>query len=123
MTNESMNRLGTGALLLVFLILAIALVANVGKRTPVMEEQNMSGGDPRLGSQAIQKYGCGTCHQIPGIAGADGRVGPKLVHLSKTSFLAGELPNNPDDLILWIQHPQQIRPGNDMPDLGVSEND
>jgi cytochrome c1 len=46
-----------------------------------------------------------------------------LANLSRRTILAGQLPNNPDNLMLWIEHPQRVRPGNDMPELGVSESD
>ena len=29
--------------------------------------------DADVGKQLIQSYGCGTCHTIPDVAGADGR--------------------------------------------------
>src|SRR4051794_18937952 len=32
----------------------------------------MTGGDPDRGGRLIQVYGCGSCHDIPGIHGADG---------------------------------------------------
>src|ERR1051326_5677022 len=121
MTNESVNRIGTSLLLLVFLALAIAILANIPNHTEVMAKQHVSAGDPLQAPAAIARYGCGTCHQIPGIAGADGRVGPRLANLSKRTILAGQLPNKPDNLILWIEHPRHVRPGSDMPELGVSD--
>ncbi|HEU4643044.1 MAG TPA: hypothetical protein VFS44_11365, partial [Gemmatimonadaceae bacterium] len=30
-----------------------------------------TGGDPARGRQAIGRYGCGACHTIPGVQGAD----------------------------------------------------
>jgi cytochrome c1 len=50
-------------------------------------------------------------------------VGPSLADVSKHSFIAGQLANNPDNLVLWIEHPQQVRPGGDMPEMGVTEQD
>ncbi len=123
MTNESLNRVGASVLLLIFLALAIAIVANAANHTDVMAKQHMPDGDPAHGAAVIYQYGCGTCHQIPGIEGANGRTGPTLKDLGRRSILAGQLPNNPDNLTLWIEHPQQVRPGNDMPELGVSEKD
>ncbi len=90
---------------------------------PVMAKQEVRQGDPLKAPQAIQEYGCGTCHKIPGITGADGRVGPKLDDLAGRSLLAGQIPNIPDNLIFWIEHPQFVRPGSDMPEMGVSEED
>jgi cytochrome c len=36
-------------------------------------------------------------------------------------YLAGRLPNTPDNMARWIQHPQSISPGNVMPELGVGD--
>ncbi len=124
MSSELTNRLGMGGLLLVFLALAIALLINTANNpTSVMAKQSVPQGDPLEAAQAIQKYGCGSCHVISGIEGAEGAVGPRLTHLSQRSFLAGELPNTPENLILWIQHPQQVKPGTAMPEMGVSDAD
>src|SRR5512138_317525 len=112
MTNESLNRIGTGLLLLVFLAIAIAIVANVANHTGVMAEQHVFDGNTAHGAAAIYQYGCGTCHQIPGIRGADGMAGPTLKNLSERSILAGHLSNNPDNLMMWIEHPQHVLPGN-----------
>lgn len=72
---------------------------------------------------AIQRYGCGSCHVIPGIPHAQGRVGPELDRIVDQVFIAGRLPNTPENLITWIQHPQHIDPENAMPDLGVTEQE
>jgi cytochrome c1 len=58
---------------------------------------------------------------IPGIEGANASVGPPLYEMAERSLIAGNLPNTPDNLVLWIQHPQQIEPGSDMPEMGISE--
>ena len=123
MTNALLNKIGTSILLLIFLAIAIALLANISNRTDVMAEQHIPQGDPQHGAVAIAQYGCGTCHRIPGISGADGMVGTTLANLSRRSILAGQLSNNPDNLIAWIEHPQQMEPGVGMPELGVSETD
>lgn len=69
------------------------------------------------------QYGCPTCHVIPGIPGAVGKVGPSLDQLSQRSYLAGKLPNTPTQLQQWIMHPQQFVPGSAMPEMHVSEQD
>ena len=123
MDKEQVNRLGAGILLLVFLAIAVAIAANTANDMPVMAKQEVHQGDPLKAPHAIQQYGCGTCHAIPGITGAHGTVGPKLDDLTRRSLLAGQIPNTPDNLILWIEHPQLVRPGSDMPEMGVSEED
>lgn len=69
----------------------------------------------------IDSYGCGSCHTIPGITGADGRIGPELSGIADKQNIAGRLDNTPDNLVRWISHPQQVDPGNLMPDLGVPD--
>ncbi len=124
MSSKLLNRLGVTGLLLVFLALVIALLVNTtNNNTAVMAEQQVPQGDPHQAPQAIAKYGCGSCHVIPGINGAQGEAGPRLTHISERSFLAGELPNTPDNLIMWIQHPQKVKPGTAMPEMGVTDND
>jgi cytochrome c len=81
------------------------------------------GGDAQAGMVAIRHYGCNGCHMIPGIAGANGVVGPPLTGLAQRVYIAGVLPNTTENLMKWIQRPQQIVPRNAMPDMNVSEKD
>ncbi|HEX6966573.1 MAG TPA: c-type cytochrome [Gemmatimonadaceae bacterium] len=81
------------------------------------------GGDPAQGKKDIAAYGCGSCHTIPGITNANGTVGPPLLFWGRRSIIAGEVPNTPDWLIRWIEMPQAIEPGTDMPNLGVTEGE
>ena len=78
-------------------------------------------GDPDRGKALIQSYGCGTCHRIRGVPGADGRVGPSLDRVSQRVYLAGVLPNNPEHMVLWIRFPEGVDPLTAMPNLGVEE--
>lgn len=88
---------------------------------PIWEE--LVDGDPARGREAIVAYGCGSCHAIPGIRAAQGRVGPELNRFSEQIYIAGRLPNTPLNLIHWIQNPHDVDPLNAMPDLGVSHED
>lgn len=75
------------------------------------------------GRDHIQYYGCVSCHTIPGVPGAHATVGPPLDRMGVRTYIAGTLPNSPQHLALWIQHPQQIHPGTAMPELGVTPQD
>lgn len=77
--------------------------------------------DAEAGAIWISRSGCGSCHQIPGIMQANGLVGPPLIHFSKRTIIAGYIPNTRDNLTRWIQHPQQVAPGNAMPEGGLTE--
>lgn len=83
----------------------------------------MTGGDPEKGKAAIRRYGCQVCHSIRGVEGARGQVGPPLDTIGSRSYLAGQLPNNPPNLLRWIRDPQSVAPGTAMPDMGVTEQD
>ena len=81
----------------------------------------VTGGNPQAGWQAVQDYGCHTCHTIPRIPGPEAYAGPPLDDWAARSYIAGSLSNTPDNLIEWIRFPQKIEPGTVMPDLEVSE--
>jgi cytochrome c2 len=78
-------------------------------------------GDAHQGSIVIGRSGCGSCHIIPGIQHADGLVGPPLTHFARRTIVAGLLPNTPSNLIHWVQEPQQVVPGNAMPNGGLDD--
>lgn len=80
-------------------------------------------GRPDRGAELIAQYGCGSCHTIPGVDRAGGLVGPPLTRFGARSYIAGELPNNADNLRRWITDPQAVEPGTAMPNLGVSAID
>jgi hypothetical protein len=37
----------------------------------------------------------GSCHTVPGIVGAHGKIGPGLEGVATHSYIAGQLPNQP----------------------------
>jgi mono/diheme cytochrome c family protein len=79
--------------------------------------------DAVRGKEAISQYACATCHQIPGIVGANAPVGPPLKEIGTRGFIAGVLPNTPQNMARWLRHPQAVNPKSAMPDLGVTERD
>lgn len=87
------------------------------------EAITLTGGDPDRGRAAIGRYGCGSCHDIPGIRSARGTVGPPLDGIAVRTYVAGRLPNSPVNMMQWIQHPQHIERGSAMPDTGVTDAD
>ncbi|MCK1387626.1 c-type cytochrome [Bradyrhizobium sp. 21] len=80
---------------------------------------NLSG-DAKQGADLVRNYGCGGCHTIPGIAGADGNVGPPLNRVGTRTYIAGFLHNSPDNMAFWIENPQKVLPGSAMPQMGIS---
>jgi cytochrome c len=84
------------------------------------QAEAMTTGHVGAGKAAIARYSCGACHRIPGIAGATGETGPALNGFALHAQIAGVLNNNPVNLARWLQHPQQVLPGNGMPEQGVT---
>jgi cytochrome c1 len=107
----------------IFAVLAVSLWmalagCNAGEATrPYLVS---TGGNAEHGKQLMTSYGCGACHIVPGIPGARGLVGPPLLYFSQRTTVAGELPNTPENLARWIQHPKSVEPKTAMPDLGLS---
>jgi cytochrome c len=83
----------------------------------------MTGGTPAKGRVAISRYGCSTCHTVPGVSGANGLVGPPLSQIASRVYLAGRLQNTPDNMIRWIQDPHGVDDKTAMPNLNVTEAD
>ena len=113
---------GRGALVL---LLALAVAACSGGPFAFSSQQStvMPGASPERGRQAIQRYGCGSCHTIAGVPRAQGQVGPRLADLNERVMIAGRLANTPDNLVRWIEDPQGVSPGTDMPNLAVTDVD
>ena len=80
-------------------------------------------GDIAAGRKAMLQYVCVTCHVIPGVVGASEHVGPSLAGIASRRYIAGVLPNTPDNMLRWLQNPPGVDPLTAMPDLGVSEQD
>jgi cytochrome c2 len=83
----------------------------------------LTGGDPSRGPDLMRKYGCQSCHTIPGVVGADGLVGPPLAGIASRSYIAGVLPNAPDNMLAWIRDPKRVDPKTAMPNTGVTPSD
>lgn len=80
-------------------------------------------GDAKAGERALQQYLCVTCHQIPGIVGANRHVGPPLNGIAHRKYIAGVLTNSPENMVRWLRNPKEVDSLSAMPDLGVTEKD
>jgi mono/diheme cytochrome c family protein len=83
----------------------------------------LTAGEPANGASLVRRFGCGGCHTISGVPGADGKVGPSLEKLRERVFIAGRLRNSGDALVQWILHPQQFDGHAAMPPTGISESE
>jgi cytochrome c len=99
----------------------ILCILAAGCDRPLPEQEPVSGGNPRIGRQLIQHFGCGSCHSIPGVPGATATVAPSLEKVKSRQFLAGRLSNTPENLQKWIRKPRSVDPKTAMPDVGLDE--
>ena len=83
----------------------------------------MTGGDPDRGRELIAWYGCGSCHTVPGIHGADANVGPPLTRIAERTYVAGVVKNTPENIVQWILNPPGVDPMTAMPNLHVTPAD
>ena len=95
-------------------IVVLLLAACRGESTPPVI------GDAAHGKQLVPQYGCTACHDIPGVTGPRGMVGPPLTHFAARQLIAGKLPNTPENLVKYLQNPQAADPQNAMPNLGLT---
>jgi cytochrome c len=108
---------------LAMLALAVAVMAGCDRGEAQRRAADMTGGDPAQGPQALRRYGCQSCHVIPGVAGARGLVGPPLDRMGSRTYVAGQLTNTPENLMHWIRFPRDVNPRTAMPETGVTEED
>src|SRR5690242_19151062 len=100
------------ALYLVLVLVGVFLFSACSDQENDLPELRASTADQvEAGRSLVASYGCGSCHSIPGIPGADALVAPPLEHFYERSYIAGVLPNTRENLIRWVQNPQQIKPG------------
>ena len=81
--------------------------------------------DAGMGQQIIATKPCVGCHTIPGVAGANGTVGPNLAGVAGRSTIAGgAVPNNgPADLKAWVENAPGVKPGTAMPNEGLTDDE
>ncbi|ODA66765.1 Cytochrome c oxidase subunit 2 precursor [Methyloligella halotolerans] len=105
-------------LTLVFMAAGLSLLGGCDIDTVAAEKPTAA----QRGADLIAEVGCGSCHTIPGIQGANGLVGPPLDQMARRIYIAGKLRNSPDNMVRWILNPQKVSPGNAMPDMGLTES-
>lgn len=110
-----------GLAILVFVVTMIVSMDTVRAPRPDDDAStDVEGADPARGARLVDAYGCGSCHVVPGVPRAEGRVGPRLAGIAEQHYIAGALVTSPATLARWIRDPQGVEPGTAMPDLGVS---
>lgn len=88
------------------------------QRQPAVQDEKAS-----AGRRIFETTACINCHAINGTV-ADGRFGPDLTHLmSRATIAAGAAENTTENMRLWIQNPDAIKPGSLMPAMKLNEDD
>ncbi|MBU8536589.1 c-type cytochrome [Falsiroseomonas tokyonensis] len=104
--------------------MALALLlplAGCGEEVP--PANRITGGDAAMGRRLVASHGCASCHVVPGTRWPRGHVGPSLVGFAGRGYIAGILPNTPDNLVRWLRDPPGIAPRTAMPDLGLAQDE
>ncbi|KGX88581.1 cytochrome c oxidase subunit II [Pontibacillus litoralis] len=63
------------------------------------------------GKELFEDQNCIACHAIGNSPAA---VGPNLTSFGDRAEIAGIMDNNKENLIEWLQHPENVKPGNKM---------
>jgi cytochrome c len=83
----------------------------------------LTGGDPSRAEAHFLHYGCAGCHQIPGVRGPSGRIGPPLGDVARRVYVGGMLTNTPEHMVAWIVNPRAFNPKTAMPVTGISSKE
>jgi cytochrome c oxidase subunit II len=79
--------------------------------------------DVAAGREIFMSSSCVYCHTVAGTE-ARGTLGPDLTHLASRQMIgAGVLPNDRESLARWIEHPQDVKPGNAMPGTELDDDE
>jgi len=75
------------------------------------------------GRRVFETTACVNCHAVRG-TNATGSFGPDLTHLmSRETIASGAAENTKENLRLWIENPNGIKPGSLMPSMKLSDSD
>jgi len=89
-----------------------------GQQQPAVQDARVA-----AGRRVFETTACINCHAVGGGA-ANGRFGPDLTHLmSRETIASGAAENTKENLRLWIQKPDAIKPGSLMPAMQLNDAD
>lgn len=97
------------------------LLAGCDAETPAW--QRVPGGDVEAGRRIVARMDCRACHAIPGAGRPQAEVGPSLAGFGARGYVAGTLPNTPDNLVRWLLDPPSLAPRTAMPELGLEREE
>ncbi len=70
--------------------------------------------------KALFRQQCIACHTVASIPEARAEVGPELTIIASRAQIAGTIENTPENLKRWISAPEGVKPGTQMPNLGLN---
>lgn len=92
-------------------------------KAPPAVEQAMPMASAERGKAAIERAGCAACHTIQGIDWPRGEVAPPLGGLTRRALIAGQVPNQPEWLALYVRNAPSLVPGSTMPAMPISKDE
>jgi cytochrome c oxidase subunit 2 len=88
------------------------------QQRPAIQDEKVA-----VGRRVFETTACINCHAVVGTA-ANGRFGPDLTHLmSRETIASGAAENTRENLRLWIQKPDAIKPSSLMPSMQLNDED
>jgi mono/diheme cytochrome c family protein len=80
-------------------------------------------GNVEHGRLVVAASGCGSCHTIASIVGANGHVAAPLAGIANRTLIAGELVNSPENMLRWLRDPPAVDSTTAMPNVRLSDAD
>lgn len=88
-----------------------------------LQKQDAAHPKAQPGRELFLSLSCVNCHTVKGTS-ATGKFGPDLTHLmSRQNIAAGMIPNNVENLLRWVKDPQEVKPGNLMPNMQLNDTE
>ena len=101
--------------------------------TAFLDEQSTpqpppTSGDAAQGAKLFTDLTCIACHAIRGYEDAEARTGPDLTYFAQRKKFAGYMIDNDinesaENVSAWLKDPQAVKPGAQMPNLNLSDQD
>ncbi len=87
------------------------------------EAERFNSPEAARGKELFRSLACAGCHTIQGLTGGRFPGAPALTHVASNKSIVGGLlsPVNEENLKRWISNPPAVKPGTQMPNLGLSE--
>jgi cytochrome c len=105
-------------------LLPLVLLIACNSEAPAPQQPAAPAANPAVaeGRQLVSRYGCGVCHVVPGVDGAQGQLGPSLVGVaSRPTISFGTVENTPANMAQFIQDPASRNPQSSMPPMAITD--